>query len=124
MSRILLVEDNEMNRDMLTRRLIRRGFEVIVALDGEEAIFLTHKQKPDLILMDLGLPKVDGLEATKVIKSNDATKHIPIIVLSAHALLNDRKKALQAGADDYDSKPVEFPRLLSKIATFIGENSQ
>ncbi len=124
MSRILLVEDNEMNRDMLTRRLIRRGFDVIVALDGEEAIFLTSKQKPDLILMDLGLPKIDGLEATKVLKSNNATKHIPIIVLSAHALLNDRKKALQAGADDYDSKPIEFPRLLSKISTFIGENSQ
>ncbi len=124
MSRILLVEDNEMNRDMLTRRLIRRGFDVIVALDGEEAISLTSKQNPDLILMDLGLPKIDGLEATKIIKSNNSTKHIPIIVLSAHALLDDRKKALQAGADDYDSKPVEFPRLLSKIATFIGESSK
>jgi CheY-like chemotaxis protein len=115
MSKILLVEDNEMNRDMLSRRLRRRGFEVLVAGDGAAAIELVSAERPDLVLMDMSLPVLDGWEASRRIKSTPATRDIPIIALTAHAMASDREKSLQAGCDDYDTKPVDFPRLLDKI---------
>jgi two-component system cell cycle response regulator DivK len=115
--RILLVEDNPENRDMLSRRLIRRGYEVSFAEDGLEAVAKTKAELPDLILMDLSLPVMDGWEATRVIKTDDAVKAIPIIVLTAHAMAGDRERAMQAGANDYDTKPVELDRLLNKITT-------
>lgn len=115
MSKILLVEDNEMNRDMLSRRLQRKGYEVVLAVDGEQAIKMATSTSPDLILMDLSLPIIDGWEATRQIKSQAETADIPIIALTAHAMEDDRRLALEAGCDDYDSKPVDFPRLLSKI---------
>ncbi len=120
MSKILLVEDNEMNRDMLSRRLARHGFEVVLAMTGREAIEKTDSDPPDLILMDLSLPDVDGWEATRRIKGQAATAAIPVIALTAHAMAGDREKALEAGADDYDTKPVEFARLLQKIESFLG----
>lgn len=120
MARILLVEDNEMNRDMLMRRLERKGFEVSIAVNGREGIEMAKSDSPDLILMDMSLPEVDGWEATRVIKSNEATKAIPIIALTAHAMTGDRKKALDAGCNDYDSKPIEFARLLDKIKFHLG----
>jgi len=113
--KILLVEDNEMNRDMLSRRLKRRGFEVAIAVDGLEGVKMAESEKPDLILMDMSLPELDGWEATQRIKADALTRHVPVIALTAHALLRDRERALQIGCDDYDSKPVEFTRLLSKI---------
>jgi CheY-like chemotaxis protein len=113
--KILLVEDNEMNRDMLSRRLKRRGFEVAIAVDGLEGVEMAGSEKPDLILMDMSLPELDGWEATQRIKADASTRHVPVIALTAHALLRDRERALQIGCDDYDSKPVEFTRLLSKI---------
>ena len=119
-NKILLVEDNEMNRDMLSRRLRRRGYEVIVALDGQEGIDKAEAEKPDLILMDLSLPVVDGWEATRRLKASDDTKLIPVIALSAHAMTGDREKALDAGCDDYDTKPVELPRLLEKMEAYLG----
>ena len=114
--RILLVEDNPENRDMLSRRLTRRGYALSFAVDGEEAVRLTHSELPDLVLMDLSLPVMDGWEATRRLKSDAATRHIPIIALTAHAMVGDRERAIEAGADDYDTKPVDIERLLTKIA--------
>ena len=120
MSKILLVEDNEMNRDMLSRRLERKEFEVVIAVDGQAGIDMAASESPDLILMDLSLPVVDGWEATRQIKANPAIQSIPVIALTAHAMAGDEPKALEAGCDDYDTKPVNFKRLLGKIETFIG----
>lgn len=119
MAKILIVEDNEMNRDMLSRRLERKGFEVVMAEDGQRGVDMAKSENPELILMDLGLPVIDGWEATNQIKNDDKTKNIPIIVLTAHAMSGDREKALEAGPDEYDTKPVEFKRLLGKIKSFI-----
>ena len=121
MSKILLVEDNEMNRDMLSRRLKRRGYEVSIAVDGAEGLKMTTSEAPDLVLMDMSLPVMDGWEATRKIKADPATKSIPVIALTAHAMSGDREKALSAGCDDYDTKPIELPRLLTKIQAFLGE---
>jgi two-component system cell cycle response regulator DivK len=120
MSTILIVEDNEMNRDMLSRRLVTRGFAVLIAVDGEEGIAVARTNMPDLILMDMSLPVVDGWEATRRLKSDDRLKHIPVIALTAHAMANDRDKALEAGCDDYDTKPIELPRLLAKMDALLG----
>ena len=119
MSKILMVEDNEMNRDMLSRRLERKNFEVIIAIDGQAGVNMALSESPDLILMDMNLPIIDGWEATRQIKTNPATKHIPIIALTAHAMAGDEQKALDAGCDDYDSKPVNFKQLLGKIEKFL-----
>jgi two-component system cell cycle response regulator DivK len=119
MAKILLVEDNEMNRDMLSRRLMRKGYEVIIALDGEEGVAKAQSETPDLILMDMSLPVLDGWEATRRLKAGPATHAIPIIALTAHAMAGDREQALAAGCDDYDSKPIEFQRLLDKIEAFL-----
>jgi len=119
MTRILLVEDNEMNRDMLSRRLERKEFEVIIAVDGQAGLNMAASEAPDLILMDLSLPVIDGWEATRQIKANPATQSIPVIALTAHAMAGDEEKALQAGCDDYDTKPVNFQRLLGKIETLL-----
>jgi CheY-like chemotaxis protein len=119
MPTILLVEDHEMSRDALSRRLIRRGYRVVLAEDGKQGISMAGSERPDLILMDLGLPKVDGWEATRLLKSDLATRHIPIIVLSAHATTNDREMALSAGSDEFDCKPVRFDRLLEKIELLL-----
>jgi two-component system, cell cycle response regulator DivK len=121
MSKILLVEDNELNRDMLSRRLERKGYCVITATDGEQGIALAHSEIPDLILMDIGPPEMDGCEVTRLLKGNQATCHIPIIALTAHALVTDRASAFEAGCDDYDTKPVEFGRLHEKIKCLLGE---
>lgn len=115
MAKILLVEDNEMNRDMLSRRLVKRGYEVVIAVEGEQGIALARTDSPDLVLMDMSLPVLDGWEATRRLKSDPATRQIPIIALTAHAMAGDREKAREAGCDDFDTKPVELPRLLSKI---------
>ena len=122
MAKILLVEDNEMNRDMLSRRLQRKGYEVILAVDGEQGIKLANSANPDLILMDLSLPIIDGWEATRQIKSQPETAEIPIIALTAHAMEDDHRSALDAGCDDYDSKPVDFPRLISKIEACLSSS--
>jgi len=119
MSRILLVEDNEMNRDMLSRRLERKAYEVIIAIDGQAGVNMASSESPDLILMDLSLPVIDGWEATRQIKANPTTQSIPVIALTAHAMAGDEQKALQAGCDDYDTKPVNFQRLLGKIETLL-----
>ena len=119
MAKILIVEDNEMNRDMLSRRLERKGFDVVMAEDGQKGVNMSKSESPDLILMDLSLPVMDGWQATTTIKSDEETKRIPIIVLTAHAMAGDREKALEAGADEYDTKPIEFKRLLSKIKEFL-----
>lgn len=119
MSLILLVEDNEMNREMLTRRLKRKGFELIFAIDGLSAIESSKQNLPSLILMDVSLPQMDGLEATQIIKRHPSTEHIPIIALTAHAMDGDRERCLAAGCDDYDTKPIDLPRLLGKINTLI-----
>lgn len=118
MVKILLVEDNEMNRDMLSRRLERKGYQVVMAVDGLESVAMAASEKPDLILMDIGLPGIDGWEASRRIKADPLTKHVPIIALTAHAMSGERERALAAGCDDYDTKPVEFPRLLEKLAHF------
>jgi len=115
MATIMVVEDNEFSRDALSRRLARRGYRIVLAVDGAQAIDLARAEQPDLILMDLGLPRVDGWEATRQLKGGFDTRHIPIIVLSAHAMTNDRDKALQAGGDEFDTKPVRFNALLEKI---------
>jgi CheY-like chemotaxis protein len=120
MTRILLVEDNEMNRDMLSRRLRRRGFEVSIAVDGEAGLSMAAAEKPDLVLMDMSLPILDGWEATRRLKSAPATERIPVIGLTAHAMATDRDKCLEAGCDDYDTKPVELARLLQKIERLLG----
>lgn len=115
MVRVLLVEDNEMNRDMLSRRLGRKGFEVVMALDGAEALEMAARQQPALILMDMNLPVIDGWEATRRLKADPSTAAIPVIGLTAHAMEGDREKCIEAGCDDYDTKPVELPRLLDKM---------
>ena len=119
MSKILLVEDNEMNRDMLSRRLKRKGFEVVLAEDGQQGVDRATADPPDLILMDLSLPVMDGWEATRVLKGGDGTRDIPVIALTAHAMDGDRDKAMEAGCDDYDTKPVNFARLLEKINALL-----
>jgi CheY-like chemotaxis protein len=123
MSKILLVEDNEMNRDMLSRRLIRKGYEVVMAFDGEQAVEMAVSQNPDLILMDMSLPGLDGWEATRQIKAAVATRTIPVIALTAHAMSDDRERALDAGCDDYDTKPIDFPRLLEKMSAALDRRS-
>lgn len=122
MAKLLYVEDNEMNRDMLSRRLSRRGHEVSIAEDGEQGIQKANDEKPDLILMDMSLPVIDGWEATKRLKSAPETAAIPIIGLTAHAMADDREKCLSAGCDDYDTKPVDLPRLLGKIEQLLGKS--
>ncbi|HEX8409720.1 MAG TPA: response regulator [Thermoanaerobaculia bacterium] len=119
MTTILIVEDNEMNRDMLSRRLERRGYDVVIAIDGETGIEAARTSAPDLILMDMSLPVMDGWEATRRMKADEALRHIPVIALTAHAMAHDRDKALEAGCDDYDTKPIELPRLLVKIETLL-----
>jgi CheY-like chemotaxis protein len=119
MPKILLVEDNEMNRDMLSRRLIRKGYDVVLALDGQQAVEAANSQRPDLILMDMSLPVIDGWEATRRIKAAPSTKEIPVIALTAHAMASDREKSLEAGCDDYDTKPVDLQRLLDKITVLL-----
>jgi CheY-like chemotaxis protein len=119
MTKILLVEDNEMNRDMLSRRLIRKGYDVVMALDGRQAIEMAAGENPDLILMDMSLPVIDGWEATRQVKAAPATRAIPVIALTAHAMAGDREKAIQAGCDDYDMKPIDLPRLLDKITSLL-----
>jgi len=119
MPKILLVEDNEMNRDMLSRRLTKRGYEVVMAVDGEEGVSRARSDAPDLILMDMSLPVLDGWQATRKIKSDPATREIPIVALTAHAMAGDEEKARGAGCDDFDTKPVELPRLLGKIEALL-----
>ena len=119
MTTILIVEDNEMNRDMLSRRLERKGFTVLLAVDGETGLDVAREKVPELILMDMSLPVVDGWEATRRLKADAALRHIPVIALTAHAMANDRDKALEAGCDDYDTKPIELPRLLGKIHALL-----
>jgi CheY-like chemotaxis protein len=121
MAKILLVEDNEMNRDMLSRRLTRKGFEVLIAEDGQKGMDMTQSEHPDLVLMDMSLPVVDGWEATRQLKAAEETKHIPIIALTAHAMAGDREKTLEAGCDDYDTKPIELARLLEKINALLND---
>jgi CheY-like chemotaxis protein len=119
MNKILLVEDNEMNRDMLSRRLARKGYEVIVAVDGREGVDMARSETPDLILMDMSLPVMDGWEASRTLKADGKTRPIPIIALTAHALSEDRQSALDAGCDDYDTKPVDLKRLLGKMEALL-----
>ena len=119
MRKILLVEDNEMNRDMLSRRLVRSGYEVIMAEDGARGVAMATSDRPDLILMDMSLPVIDGWEATRRIKATPELRKIPVIALTAHAMATDRDKALEAGCDDYDTKPIELQRLLGKIETLL-----
>jgi len=121
MAKILIVEDNEMNRDMLSRRLERKGFTIVMAVDGAEGVAKAASENPDLILMDMSLPVLDGWEATRQLKANPATSHIPVIALTAHAMAGDRDKTIEAGCDDYDTKPIELPRLLGKIETQLGK---
>ena len=120
MTRILLVEDNEMNRDMLSRRLQRRGYEVVIAVDGQQGLAMARSEAPDLVLMDMSLPVIDGWEATRALKAADETRRIPVIALTAHAMSTDRDRALEAGCDDYDTKPIELSRLLGKMEALIG----
>jgi two-component system cell cycle response regulator DivK len=122
MPKILLVEDNEMNRDMLSRRLQRKGYEVVMATDGEQAVAMAASESPALILMDISLPIFDGWEATRRIKTADNTKKIPVIALTAHAMAGDREKSLEAGCDDYDTKPIELTRLLEKMESLLNRN--
>lgn len=122
MTKILLVEDNEMNRDMLSRRLTRKGYEIVMAVDGGQAVEMAASESPDLILMDMSLPVIDGWEATRRIKAQDALRAIPIIALTAHAMAGDREKAIEAGCDDYDTKPIELQRLLEKIVAQLEAN--
>ncbi len=119
MPKILLVEDNEMNRDMLSRRLERKGYQVVLAVDGQSGVEIAQAERPDLVLMDMSLPVLDGWEATRRLKADAATQRIPVIALTAHAMSSDREKALEAGCDDYDTKPVELPRLLGKIEALL-----
>ena len=119
MAKILLVEDNEMNRDMLSRRLERRGYQVLIAVDGEQGLAMAQSEAPDLILMDMSLPVLNGWEAARRLKEASETRAIPIIALTAHAMLGDREKAIEAGCDDFDTKPIELPRLLDKIEALL-----
>ena len=124
MPKVLLVEDNEMNRDMLSRRLVRRGYEVVFAVDGQQGIDMAASENPDIILMDLSLPVIDGWEATRRVKAQAATKNIPIIGLTAHAMSDDRDKAIDAGCDEYDTKPVELERLIGKMERLLGNHQK
>jgi two-component system cell cycle response regulator DivK len=121
MPKLLLVEDNEMNRDMLSRRLKRKGFDILIAVDGKEGVEIAQGQSPDLVLLDMSLPVMDGWEAARVMKADETTRGIPIIALTAHAMSGDREKAIEAGCDEYDTKPVELPRLLEKIQTLLAK---
>ena len=121
MPKILLVEDNEMNRDMLSRRLLKRGYEVVLAEDGEQGVRLAQSETPALVLMDMSLPVLDGWEATRQLKADPVTRSIPVIALTAHAMAGDRERALEAGADDFDTKPVELTRLLEKIEALLAK---
>jgi CheY-like chemotaxis protein len=123
MPKVLLVEDNEMNRDMLSRRLVRRGFQVLIAFDGEQGVQMAQTELPDLILMDMSLPVLDGWGATRKIKAETSTRSIPLIALTAHAMAGDRDKALQAGCDDYDTKPIELSRLLDKMDRLLNDRA-
>ena len=120
MHKILLVEDNEMNRDMLSRRLERKGYQVVLAVDGQSGVELAGTEAPDLVLMDMSLPVLDGWEATRRLKADPATAHLPVIALTAHAMSGDRERAIAAGCDDYDTKPIELARLLGKIEALLG----
>ncbi len=120
MAKILLVEDNELNRDMLSRRLVRGGHTVVVAVDGEQGVAMAASEAPDIVLMDMSLPVLDGWTATRQLRANAATRDIPVIALTAHAMPGDREKAMAAGCNDYDTKPIELPRLLGKIAALLG----
>ncbi len=120
MAKVLLVEDNEMNRDMLSRRLIKRGYDVVMAVDGGAGVEMAGSEDPDIILLDMSLPVMDGWDAARAIKGNAATQRIPIIALTAHALAGDREKAIEAGCDDYDTKPVDLQRLLGKMEALLG----
>jgi len=119
MAKLLLVEDNEMNRDMLSRRLERKGYTVVIAVDGQQGVDMTYSESPELILMDMSLPVIDGWEATRRLKADEKTKSIPVIALTAHAMSGDREKALAAGCNDYDTKPVDLPRLMAKIQALL-----
>jgi CheY-like chemotaxis protein len=121
MPKVLLVEDNEMNRDMLSRRLARNGYDVVIAVNGQEGVDMAGREKPDLILMDMSLPVLDGWEATRRLKADPTTASIPVIALTAHAMDSDREKALAAGCDDFDTKPIELPRLLEKMKAFVSD---
>ncbi len=123
MAKILLVEDNEMNRDMLSRRLERRGYQVLIAVDGGQGVAMAQSEAPDLILMDMSLPVLDGWEVARQLKSAPETRGIPIIALTAHAMVGDREKAREAGCDDYDTKPIEFPRLVVEIEVLLGKEA-
>ena len=123
MAKILLVEDNEMNRDMLSRRLKRNGYDVVIAIDGQQGVDMAASEAPDLILMDMSLPVIDGWEATRRVKANEATRGIPVIALTAHAMAGDREKAIEAGCEDYDTKPVDITRLLEKITNLLGSKA-
>jgi len=120
MAKILLVEDNELNRDMLSRRLIRKGYEVVMAVDGRQGVEMARAGGYDLVLMDMSLPEIDGWEATRLLRAEPETRSVPIIALTAHAMAGDREKALEAGCNDYDTKPIELPRLLQKIEAILG----
>jgi CheY-like chemotaxis protein len=120
MAKILLVEDNEMNRDMLSRRLIKKGFDVVMAVDGQQGLDMATSESPDIILLDMSLPIMDGWEVARHLKADDELKAIPVIALTAHAMAGDREKTLEAGCDEYDTKPIEFKRLLGKINDMIG----
>ena len=124
MRRILLVEDNEMNRDMLSRRLRRRGYEVIIAVDGQQGVAMAQSSSPDIVLMDMSLPVMDGWEATRTLKASPDTKEIPVIALTAHAMSTDREKAMEAGCDDYDTKPIELTRLIAKMESLMARISK
>jgi CheY-like chemotaxis protein len=124
MPRVLLVEDNEANRDMLSRRLARRGYQISIATDGRQGIAAAQNEQPDLILMDMNLPEIDGWEATRLLKSQPTTRHIPVIALTAHAMVSDRQRAIEVGCDDYDTKPVELSRLLSKMSALLERGSE
>ncbi len=119
MTKILLVEDNQMNRDMLSRRLARKGYEVVIAIDGQQGVEMARSETPDLILMDMSLPVLDGWEATRQLKGAPETQAIPVIALTAHAMAGDREKAVEAGCNDYDTKPIKLPRLLEKIEALL-----
>ena len=121
MPKVLLVVDNEMNRDMLSRRLVRNGYDVLIAVNGQEGVEMAGREKPDLILMDMSLPVLDGWEATRRLKADPATASIPVIALTAHAMDSDREKALAAGCDDFDTKPIDLPRLLEKMKAFVAD---
>lgn len=123
MPRVLLVEDNELNRDMLVKRLARRGYDVLIAVNGRDGVDMALAELPDLILMDMSLPEIDGWEATKILKADSKTSHIPILALTAHAMDGDREKTIEAGCDDYDTKPIELTRLIEKMTQLLTQHT-